>query len=84
MSTSDLLPPAEAAAYTRRSVNTLAGWRSTGAGPTFCKLGGRIYYRRTDLDAWIESCRVTSTAEARALPKPSVKPARGASLQGAA
>jgi len=66
---STLLPPAEAARYLNLSVNTLACVRSYGSGPAFVKLGGRVFYTRSDLDDWIASRRVRSTAEARALPK---------------
>lgn len=28
-------------------------WRRTGKGPAFAKLGGRVLYRASDVDAWI-------------------------------
>jgi hypothetical protein len=34
---------------------TLANWRSAGKGPPYVKLGGRVYYRRGDLEHWIAS-----------------------------
>lgn len=34
---------------------TLEVWRCLGKGPKYCKLGGLVYYRREDLDAWISS-----------------------------
>jgi hypothetical protein len=56
-----------AAKYTGFSVKTLAMHASSGTGPTFQKIGGRVFYRRDDLDIWIGSfARVTSTAQARA------------------
>ena len=38
--------------------STLANWRSTNRGPAYVKLGGRVFYRGSDLNAWLESCRV--------------------------
>ena len=57
-----------AALYTGFSVKTLAMHATTGTGPRFQKIGGRVFYRLEDLDAWLGSFRpVSSTAEARAL-----------------
>ncbi|MFN3625068.1 MAG: helix-turn-helix transcriptional regulator [Hyphomicrobium sp.] len=46
------------------SVGTLDKLRSTGGGPTFVKLGGRVRYRIADLNEWIASrthvCRSTA------------------------
>lgn len=53
-----------AAAYLGLSTKTLAMKRCDGTGPKFIKLG-RIYYFRDDLDEWLRSMRVTSTAELR-------------------
>ncbi|HRZ07459.1 MAG TPA: helix-turn-helix domain-containing protein [Candidatus Competibacteraceae bacterium] len=55
-----------AAAYLGLSIKSLAIMRSLGTGPAFFKLGGRCFYRRADLDSWVESRRVTSTAQYRA------------------
>ena len=52
-----------AAAFLGLKPSTLERWRSKGEGPVFHKIGGRIYYTRADLDAWIESRRRRSTAE---------------------
>lgn len=67
-SSTNLTPPA-AANYIggldgTPSEKTLAQWRSQGKGPPFLKIGGRILYARADLDAWLASCRRTSTAKA--------------------
>lgn len=51
---SDLLTPREAAAYVRRSPRTLARERSLGIGPSYVKLGAKVFYRRTHLDAWVD------------------------------
>lgn len=36
----------------------LAQWRHKGMGPAFYKLGRKIIYRGTDLNAWAEARRV--------------------------
>ena len=53
-----------AAVYCGLSMKTLAMWRSQGTGPKFLKLG-RVFYYREDLDAWLKSGVVNSTAQAR-------------------
>ena len=47
----------EAAAYLAIPKATLYTWRTrrVGFGPRAVKVGGCLRYRRTDLDAWIES-----------------------------
>jgi predicted DNA-binding transcriptional regulator AlpA len=56
-----------AAAYTGFSAKTLAMHACTGTGPKFVKIGGRVFYRKADLDDWLGSFpAVTSTAQARA------------------
>lgn len=62
-----LLPTADAATYVNQSPATMASHRSCGIGPVFVKLGNRVFYRRGDLDDWIASRRVRSTADARTL-----------------
>src|SRR5260370_18660066 len=51
-----------AAIYVGLSVQTLAIKRSNGTGPKFVKRG-RVFYYREDLDEWLRSMRVSSTAE---------------------
>lgn len=61
------LDRANAARYTGFSVKTLAMHASAGTGPRFQKIGGRVFYRRDDLDSWLSSFAVVqSTAQARA------------------
>jgi predicted DNA-binding transcriptional regulator AlpA len=56
-----------AALYTGFSVKTLAMHATKGTGPKFQKIGGRVFYRKADLDEWIDShAAVSSTAQARA------------------
>lgn len=52
-----------AADYIGMSAAFLNRHRITGTGPTFIKLGGRVWYLQTDLDAWIDSRRRRSTSE---------------------
>jgi predicted DNA-binding transcriptional regulator AlpA len=51
-----------AASYTGFSEKTLAMMRCEGSGPKYIKRG-RVFYFREDLDAWIQSGRVSSTAQ---------------------
>lgn len=51
-----LLTVEEAAQHLRLSVNTLAYWRAIGTkGPKWGKLGRRVFYRQSDVDAWIDA-----------------------------
>lgn len=43
------------------SRSTLAHWRSAGRGPAFIKLGGRIAYRGSDLNAWLRARTIRPT-----------------------
>lgn len=43
----------DAAAYLGRKAKTLAQWSSEGRGPRMCRVGGRVFYFRSDLDAFI-------------------------------
>lgn len=38
--------------------------RTRGGGPAFVKVGRLVRYRKSDVDRWLESRRVTSTSEA--------------------
>ncbi len=44
-------------------VATLRRWRWGGKGPPFIKIGGAVRYDPTDLTAFIEAGRRTSTSE---------------------
>ena len=51
------LSGSDAALYLGLATQTLANWRNLGRGPKYMRQGrlhGRIYYRISDLDAWIE------------------------------
>lgn len=52
----NVLTPQQAARYVGVSEAALRLWRSRGCGPRYFKAGEKlIRYRRSDLDAWIES-----------------------------
>jgi hypothetical protein len=44
------------------TVRTLANWRSAGISPPYCKIGGRILYRITDIEEWEKRRTSSSTA----------------------
>lgn len=48
------ITPAELVTRWRGQVNTrtLANWRSTGQGPKFIKIGGKVLYRVADVEAY--------------------------------
>lgn len=58
----DLLTPSEVARDYRVSENTLANWRWAGKGPRFIKAGAKVLYRRSDLEAWLESSTTNPAA----------------------
>lgn len=45
----------EAAARLRANPRTMERWRVDGYGPRFIKIGLKVFYRDSDLDAWLES-----------------------------
>lgn len=49
----------EAAVYLGLSAGTLENWRYgvEKKGPEYCQPSGKVYYRVSDLDNWIESGR---------------------------
>lgn len=62
----DLYDTEAAAPYIGHRPPTLHRWRVEGYGPPFIKLGRKVFYRRADLDAFLDSHVVTSTSEAEA------------------
>jgi hypothetical protein len=48
----------QAAEIVQAKKQTLRAWRVRRKGPPFYKLNGRVLYKREDLEAWIEGCRV--------------------------
>ena len=59
----EILNTREAADYVRLGKPTLERFRTSGAGPRYAKCGGAVRYRKSDLDAWLESCLISSTSE---------------------
>ena len=59
-----------AAAYLGVSESYLTKLRIVGGGPRFAKLGRRITYRDSDLDAWREEYTTTSTSDIEVRRKP--------------
>jgi predicted DNA-binding transcriptional regulator AlpA len=51
----ELLTPEEVADWIRRPITTLYNWRSRRVGPPAIRVGGRLRYRRADLEAWLEA-----------------------------
>lgn len=51
----------DAASYLGVGVSTLEKMRCHGKGPRFLRLGGRVFYLRQDLDAYLQSCAVETT-----------------------
>lgn len=66
----DTLNTPQAAAYLRLAVSTLNKLRCVGTGPDFFRMGRAVRYKRSDLDAFRDSRRATSTTDAdRRLPR---------------
>lgn len=66
MEIKEYLSPLEAAEYTGISRSQLAKLRHSGRGCTYVRIGDSptkaiIRYRRTDLDAWLESNLIQTT-----------------------
>lgn len=47
------------------AVRTLANWRTSGHGPKFVKIGGRVLYRAADLAEWELKRTAESTSQYR-------------------
>ena len=55
--------PAEVAERLGTTTQALASLRYSGTGPRFYKPSGRILYRWSDVEAWIEASAHTATRE---------------------
>ena len=63
-SSDPLFTSPEAAAYIRVSENTIVVWRCTGRYKIpFIKVGRLVRYRRSDLEAWLESRTLNNGGE---------------------
>lgn len=58
-----LLATTDAARWVGCSPRTMEKFRQTGGGPVFLKIGRSVLYARSDLEAWLHSCRRVSTAD---------------------
>ncbi len=56
----------QAAAYLGRSRSWLDAERAKGRGPRYIKMGARVFYRKENLDAYLEACE-RETEESRGL-----------------
>ena len=63
---SNFLDTAEAAEALGLKKHTLENMRCIGFGPVYHKLGGRVFYHRTDLKRWSQKCRQRSTSGLKA------------------
>lgn len=73
----DLLSTEEASVYLGLSAATLNQWRFQKKGPLYIRMGGSIRYRRTDLDAFVETSRVdpeTALSKEKKAKDPNVAP----------
>jgi DNA-binding transcriptional MerR regulator len=52
---SELLTLEQFAKQINTPINTVRFWRQTGYGPKSARIGRRVLYRRTDVDAWIDA-----------------------------
>ena len=43
----------DAATYLGLAAKTLAQWKSEARGPPSCRVGGRVFYFKDDLDAFV-------------------------------
>lgn len=57
-----LLSPRELATQENITKGWLDKARCRGDGPPFFRVGGRIYYRRSEYHAWLDGHRHTSTS----------------------
>jgi hypothetical protein len=58
-----MLTTKEAANVLKLSPYTMARMRCKGGGPTYYKGPKLVYYKQTDLDAWLEPRQRGSTSE---------------------
>lgn len=61
--TFNLMTMDEVSELTRIPVNTLRFYRHKGDGPKSAKIGGRVMYRREDVEAWLDAAFETGEAK---------------------
>ena len=61
--TDTMLSTPQAATYLGTSAQTLYRWRTAGTGPPYYRnpVNRRIYYRKEDLDAWLQESALVRT-----------------------
>jgi hypothetical protein len=52
---SELLTLEQFAEMVNTPINTIRFWRQTGYGPKSARIGKRVFYRRNDVNAWIDA-----------------------------
>lgn len=45
-----------------KSEGTLRNWEASGKAPAHYRIGGRVMYRRSDIEAWVEKRRIEAAA----------------------
>ena len=58
-----LLTPEQAPTLLHLKTTTLARWRWAGCGPRFIKIGGRVRYSESEIEAFIQAGVRTSTSD---------------------
>lgn len=58
----NILSTQQVADMTGLSINTFRAWRAQSKGPRWFKLGQRCFYKREDIEAWIEQQYATTGA----------------------
>ncbi|MCG5528589.1 MULTISPECIES: helix-turn-helix domain-containing protein [Halorhodospira] len=61
------LTTANAAPYCGYSERHFIRMRQQGEGPPYLRLKGKVFYRQSDLDAWLDSKRVVPPRETELL-----------------
>ena len=51
---SQLLSPAEVAAYLGVPIKSVYAWRSAGTGPRGIRVGRHVRFRPADVEAWLD------------------------------
>nr|ANY57915.1 Excionase [uncultured bacterium] len=73
----ELLTPAELGAMIHKTTDALRGWRDRATGPQPTKIGGRVYYRREDVDTWLtEQAEASRRAWESRVAHPPARPRR--------
>jgi predicted site-specific integrase-resolvase len=62
LTTDPVLPPPDIAELLDVSVRTLEFWRYQGRGPAFIRVGKRIRYRLSDVEAYLQANRQSAEA----------------------